>query len=149
MKKAMRVAALLILPVIMAACTDDGSGPIRGDVGNDVEIMRLQVGADLVDITKTGATTAVDFTQGEVLLSVEFRDDEDRLVDLDADEGFQINIIPASANRLTFQRTGAFTGLLTGLLAGATTMQVELVHQGHVHFGPHIVTVNVIPIGDN
>lgn len=148
MKKAMRAAALLILPVMLAACTDDGSGPVHGDLGNTVTMIRLQVGADVVDIISTGALTPVDFTQGEVLISAEFRDENDRVVDLDADEGFQVNVVPTAGNRLAFQRTGAFSGLLTGLLSGATSMQVELVHNGHLHFGPHVVTVNVLPQGD-
>jgi hypothetical protein len=149
MTKWMRVAALMLLPVF-AACTDDSDPIDNDDLGESVETIRLQIGTSFVDITDAGANPAsVDVPRGATPVAASFLNANGTTVSLSSSSTYSVEVVSGNTQRLTFTRTGAFTGNFNGIQTGAVTVQVSLLHGSHTDFGPRSVTINVLPATDN
>lgn len=148
MGKWMRVAALMLLPV-MAACSDD-NGPVDNtDPGEDVVLIRLTIGTATVDVTAGGASRGVDVPRGATSIDAAFLNANGNPVTLPASSTYALDVVSSNTQRLTFTRTGAFSGSLNGLQTGAVTLSVSLVHGSHTDFSPRTVNVNVLPATDS
>jgi hypothetical protein len=148
MTKWMRIAALAILPAL-AACSDD-QGPVdNDDPADDITTIRLTIGDDVVDITQGGANRGVDVPRGATSIDAAFLNANGNAVILPGTASYQLSLVPNNTSRLTFTRTGPFAGTLNGIGTGAVLLEVELEHSDHSHFGPHNVSINVLPATDN
>jgi hypothetical protein len=148
MTKWMRIAALALVPML-SACTEDPIIDEDTDPGDDVATIRLQIGQQTVDVGPGGAVLTFDIPRGESTINASFLRQSGTTLTLPSTGEYSVSFIPATPSRMTFTRTGHFSGTLTGLQTGPTTMQVALVHGSHSDFGPHNVTVNVLPPIDN
>jgi hypothetical protein len=142
MSKWMRVAALMLLPV-MAACTDDSDPVDDGDPADAITMIRLTIGSQTVDITEAGANRAVDVPRGATAVAASFYNAGGGEVVLSSSSTYAIELVSQNTGRLTFTRTGAFAGTFNGLQTGAVTVAVSLLHGSHADFGPRNVTINV------
>ena len=148
MAKWMGVAALMLLPV-MAACSED-NGPIdNADPGDDVAMIRLTIGQATVDVTAGGASRGVDVPRGATAIDAAFLNANGNPVTFPASSTFAIEVTSSNTGRLTFTRTGPFSGTLNGIQTGAATISVSLVHGSHIDFQPRTVNINVLPATDN
>ena len=149
MAKWMGVAALMLLPA-MAACSDD-NGPIdNADPGDAVAMIRLTIGQATVDVTAGGASRGVDVPRGATTFDAAFLNANGNPVTFPASSStFAIEVISSNTGRLTFTRTGPFSGTLNGIQTGAATITVSLVHGSHTDFQPRTVNINVLPATDS
>jgi hypothetical protein len=147
MSKLMRVAALLILPVL-AACADNSDPVENDDLADSITTIRLTIGTQTVDITEQGASRAVDVPRGTTSVEASFLNANGNNVTLPSNTTYAIEIVSQNTSRLTFTRTAAFSGTFNGLQTGAATVAVSLLHGSHSDFGPRNVTINVLPATD-
>jgi hypothetical protein len=148
MSKWMRVAALMLLPA-MAACTDDSSPVDRDDPAEDIVMIRLNIGGQIVDITEAGANRAVDVPRGATSLDATFYNAGGTTVTLSSSSTYALGVVSSNTSRLSFTRTGPFSGTLNGLQTGEATLAVSIIHGSHDDFSPRNVTVNVLPATEN
>lgn len=147
MSKWMRVAALMLLPA-MAACTDDSDPIARDDPAEDIVMIRLNIGGQIVDITEAGANRSVDVPRGATTLDASFLNANGNPVTLSSTSTYALGVVSSNTSRLTFTRTGPFAGTLNGLQTGAATIAVSIIHGSHDDFSPRNVTINVLPATD-
>jgi hypothetical protein len=147
MTKWLRIAALALVP-IMSACTEDPIIDPDADPGEDVATIRLTVATQTIDIGPGGASLSLDLPRGTTTITATFLRANGTTLTLPSTGAFAVNFASNNTNRMTFTRTGNFTGTLTAGLAGPAILSVELLHGSHTDFGPHNVTVNVQPPTD-
>lgn len=140
-----RVILGLTLPFAMAlaACGDDPAEP-----GHDEELpaeMHLTIGGQTVTVTEFGTQTPnpVLLPPGTHQVTVQFLDDEEQVMAIDADE-YRLEINSDAPAVASYQGSGAFTGTLT-TAAGSTAIRPQLFHieEGHADFGPFPVNVTI------
>lgn len=148
MIKWMRLAAMMLLPV-MAACAEDSDPIDSGDPADAITMIRLTIGSQTVDITEAGANRAVDVPRGSTPVTATFYNQGGGEVLLSSSSTYAINLVSQNTGRLTFTRTGAFTGTFGGIQTGAVIVAVSLLHGDHEDFGPRNVTINVLPATDS
>jgi hypothetical protein len=148
MSKWMRAAVLVLVP-LMASCTDDEEPLVSNDPGDAIAIIRLTIGQTTVDVTSSGASRDVDVPRGATTLAATFINNNGTTVTLPSATTYALDVVSSNTGRLTFTRTGAFTGTLNGVLSGAATISVNLVHGSHSHVGPRTVNVTVLQATDN
>jgi len=134
----------------MASCTDDEEPIGSSDPADAVVTIRLTIGQETVDVTASGASrSSVDLPRGAITLAATFLNANGTAVTLPSSTTYALDVVSSNTGRLTFTRTGAFTGTLNGLLTGSTTIAVNLIHGSHSHIGPRNVTINVLPATDS
>ena len=149
MSKWMRVAALILLPMMAAACSDDSDPIDQGDPADAITTIRLQIGQQTVDITEAaGASRAVDVPRGATAVAATFLNANGNTVTLPSGSTFFIEIVSSNTSRLTYTSTGAFQGTLNGLQSGAASIAVTLMHGSHPDFGPRNVNITVLSATD-
>jgi|SRR5688572_9258656 hypothetical protein len=148
MSKWMRVAALMLLPA-MAACSDDSDPIDSDDPAESIVMVRLNIGGQTVEITEAGANRAVDVPRGATSLDATFFNAAGNPVTLSSTSTYALDVVSSNTGRLTFTRTGPFSGTLNGLQTGSATIAVKILHGSHEDFGPRNVTINVLPATEN
>jgi hypothetical protein len=126
----------------MSACDDDPIEP--EDPADEIATIRLTIGAQTVDMTDSNSPSVTIPRQANAV-AVTFLDAAGVTLPNNLFGDFEIRLESENAARVTFTRTGAFTGTLTGLSAGAAVVQVSLFHieEGHNDFGPRPLAVTV------
>lgn len=126
----------------ISACDDDPVEP--EDPADEIATIRLAIGAQTVDMTDSNSPSVTIPRQANAV-AVTFLDAAGSTLPNSLFSDFEIRLVSENAARLTFTRTGAFTGTLTGLSAGAAVIQVSLFHleEGHEDFGPRPLAVTV------
>lgn len=147
MTKWMRVAALALVPM-MAACNEDETGP-DADPGEEVQTIRLTLGTQTVDVSRTGSVAGTfAIPRGQSTVTVSFLRENGTPLTLPATGGFQINLTPSNAARVTVTRVGPYQFTLNGVQTGAVNFGVELIHGSHTELGPFTVGATVDPATD-
>ena len=149
MTKWMRVAALVLLPV-MAACEDDATGTTQEDIGEEVATIRLTLGSQTVDISATGSVSGnFDIPRGNSTMTATFLRQSGTPITLPATGAFTISAVSSNTGRVTVAQTNPFSVTLNGVQTGTATLAVGLVHGSHTEIGPFPVPVTVLPAVDN
>jgi hypothetical protein len=149
MTKWLRIAALALIPM-MAACTEDNEGTTDVDPADDVATIRLTMGSQSVDISRTGSVAGnFEVPRGPSTVTATFLRSNGTPISLPATGSFQINIVSSNSSRLTVGRTSPFVMTLNGVQTGAVTLQVSLMHGSHDDIGPFNVSATVLPASDN
>jgi hypothetical protein len=148
MTKWMRIAALALIPML-SACSDDQIVDDDDDLGEEVATIRLTIGQQTVDVDQDGANLSFDIPRGTSTITASFLRQSGTALVLPSNGEYAVNFVSANTARMSFARTGDFSGTLNGLQTGPVLMSVELLHGSHSDFGPHNVTVNVLPPTDN
>jgi hypothetical protein len=140
-----RLSGYFVLPLIvalsaLAACEDDPVEPEEPEIGT----MRLLVGSQTLTFTEGGGPTTLSISGASTPISATFLDADGAALTLDAVE-FELRIIPANTNVLTFTRTSAFSGTLNRVAAGTTLVEVGAYHniEGHYDFGEFDISITV------
>jgi hypothetical protein len=148
MTKWMRIAALAFIPML-AACNEDATGPGE-DPGDDVQTIRLTLGTQTVDVSRTGSVGGTfEIPRGQSTLTASFLRENGTPLSLPLTGGFQINLTPSNAARVTVTRVSAYVFTLNGVQTGAVALGVELIHGSHTELGPFTVNATVDPATDN
>lgn len=148
MTKWMRIAALVLLPVMAACEGDDGGGPDT-DPGDEVETIRLAIGTQTVELTNGTANRAMDIPRGNSTMTATFLRANGTAVALPATGSFSIVVTSVNNARVTSTQVSPYVVTLNGLQSGPSTLQVSLRHGSHDELGPWPMTVNVAPATDN
>src|SRR5688572_20413473 len=135
--------AALLLVLVFGGCSDD---PVEPDPADAIVAMRLTIGAQTITINQAGTVTGgpVTVNAATTAVSAVFLDMGGQTITLPTAE-FEFRAVPDNSARLTFVRTGAFSGTLTRNATGAASLSVSLFHlgSGHDDFGPFSVPVTV------
>jgi hypothetical protein len=140
-----RLSVYFALPLVVAlsaltACDDDPVEPEEPEIGT----VRLVIGTQTLNVTGSGTAPAVTISGASTLVTATFLDEDGAPLTLNSSE-FEIRLVPATSGRVTFTRTGPFTGTLTRVAAGTTLVAVSVFHlgEGHDDFGPHNINLTV------
>lgn len=141
MTRWMRAAALALLVPALAACDDDGTEP--NDHADDVAIIRLAVGTQTFNIMQSGAQGGLTIPVGSTPVTATFLAANNDVLTIGSN--FRLDVDSQNSSRVTFTRTGSFSGTLTGVAAGTAVVNVCLRHiaDNHCDFGPHPINVTV------
>jgi hypothetical protein len=148
MTKWMRVAALVLLPM-MAACEDDATGGDTDDPGEEVTTIRLTMGGQSIDITNGVASGTLDIPRGQSTLTATFLRQTGTPVTLPGTGAFTLSVVSSNSARAAVTQTTPFSVTLNGLQTGAVTLNVALQHGSHPDLGPVPVSATVLAATDN
>jgi hypothetical protein len=149
MTKWMRVAALVLLPM-MAACEEEANGPDEVDPGEEVAVIRLALGNQTVDVAQNGSVSGtLDVPRGNSTLSATFHRQSGTPITLPSTGAFTIGVTSSNPGRVSVAQTNPFSVTLNGVQTGTATLAIRLIHGSHDEIGPFNVTVNVLPATDN
>ena len=149
MTKWMRVAALVLLPM-MAACEDDSTGNVPDDIGEEVATIRLTLGSQTVDVAQNGSVSGdFDIPRGPSTMTATFLRQSGTPITLPSTGAFTIGVVSSNTGRVTVAQTNPFSVTLNGVQTGNATISVALVHGSHNEIGPFTVPVTVLPATDN
>ena len=145
MSPGIRRTRLLFTPLLvalsaLAGCQND---PVEPDEEPEIEIARLTIGAQTVNLIG-GSGASVTIPMGSTVVSAVFLDADGATLSLPTDE-FELRMESQNTARVTFARTGPFSGTLTGISAGAAVVKVAAYHlvEQHEDFGPSDLNVTV------
>ena len=148
MTKWMRVAALVLLPV-MAACEEEATGNNEEDPGEEVAVIRLAIGSQTVDIANGSAAGTLDIPRGASTLTATFHRQSGTPITLPSTGAFTIAVTSNNTSRVTVSQTNPFSVTVNGLQTGPASLNVSLVHGSHTELGPVPVSVNILAPVDN
>lgn len=141
MRRWMRTAALLLMPVI-AACEED---PVVSDPADAVATMRLTLGSQVVAVHENGADKPIVILTGPSPITASFFRANGTEMSLPS-ASYRLDITSDNTGRVSFTRgTGSFSGTLNGNIAGSTVLRVSLLRtsDNRVVFGPHPVNITI------
>ncbi len=146
---ALRLATLAAL-LVVGACDDDTTDPLPPEP--EIAIMRITIGADVVDVSSTGEVTGgpISLDGSPVAVTVTFLEADETPVALVTPAEFDLAAVSGAPTIFTITPTGSFEYSFTGVTTGASTVEFELVHtdQAHTDFGPFEVPVEVDTVQD-
>lgn len=145
MKTFSRLAAfaLLVPALVLGACDDS---PTDEDDEPEIATLALTLGGQLVTINEGGGVTSgqLRIAIGSTPVSVQALTATGAVINLGNE--FQLDVIPDASGRITFTRTGDYTGTLTANSAGTAVVKIGLLHKDddHYDFGLHSHTFTVV-----
>lgn len=148
-----RMLVLACLVPAVAACGDDPLG--LGDdheeqqqeqEANRVAFLRLIIASTTIVINQAGTVIGSPVTiglPGAAVTAIPL-DANSHPLTLDS-TAFRLDVVTDASGRISFDRTGAFSGQITRHSAGPASLTFALFHipRAHNDFGPHTVQVTV------